>query len=62
MHAASVLSHRLGFDASRADKDELAQLKLYVRENFPAAEYKKLLKASGKRSKVVLDFVKRTIE
>lgn len=59
---ASVLSHRLGFDPARASKDELEQLKLYVRENFPAAEYKKLFQASGKRSKVVLDFVKRTIE
>lgn len=59
---AAVLSHRLGFDPARANKNELGQLKLYVRENFPAAEYKKLLKASGKRSKVVLDFVKRTIE
>lgn len=59
---ASVLSHRLGFDPARASKNELGQLKLYVRENFPAAEYKKLLRASGKRSKVVLDFVKRTIE
>ena len=59
---ASVLSHRLGFDSVRASKDELGQLKLYVRENFSAAEYKKLVKASEKRSKVVLDFVKRTFE
>lgn len=62
MHAASVLSHRLGFDASRADKDELAQLKLYVRENFPAEQERKLVRAYGKRSRVVLDFVKRTVE
>ena len=59
---ASVLSHRLGFDTARASKDELEQLKLYVRENFPATEYKTLLKASGKRSKVVMDFAKGTIE
>lgn len=62
IHDASVLSHRLGFDASRAAKDELAQLKLYVRENFPAEQEKKLVKAYGKRSRVVLDFVKRTVE
>lgn len=62
MHDASVLSHRVGFDASRAAKDELAQLKLYVRENFPAEQEKKLVKAYGKRSRVVLDFVKRTVE
>ena len=61
-HDASVLSHRLGFDASRASKDELEQLKLYVRENFPATEYRKLTKSAGKRSKVMLDFVKWTIE
>lgn len=59
---ASVLSHRLGFDTAQASKDELKQLTLYVRENFPAAEHKKLVKASGKRSKVVLDFVKVTVE
>lgn len=59
---ASVLSHRLGFDTARASKDELEQLKLYVQENFPAAEYRKLLKAYDTRSKVMLDFVKGTIE
>jgi hypothetical protein len=59
---ASVLSHRLGFDAARASKDELEQLKLFVRENFRVAEYKKLLRASGKRSKVMLDFLNRAIE
>lgn len=59
---ASVLSHRLGFDASRATKDELVQLKLYVRENFSVAEQKKLVKTSGKGSKVVLDFVKGVVE
>lgn len=59
---SAVLSHRLGFDAALARKDELEQLKLYVRENFPAAEYRKLDKASEKRSKVLLEFVKRTLE
>ncbi|UPT75486.1 MAG: hypothetical protein M0D55_07345 [Elusimicrobiota bacterium] len=59
---SSVLSHRLGFDTASASKDELEQLKLYVRENFSAAEYKKLDKASEKRSKVMLEFVKRTLE
>lgn len=62
MHDASVLSHRLGFDASLAAKEERAQLKLYVRENFPAGQEKKLVEAYGKRSRVVLDFVKRTVE
>lgn len=62
MHDASVLSHRLGFDASLAAKEESAQLKLYVRENFPAGQEKKLVEAYGKRSRVVLDFVKRTVE
>ena len=61
-HDASVLSHRLGFDAVRASKDELEQLKLYVRENFRAEEYKKLIRASGTRSKVTLDFVNGAIE
>lgn len=59
---ASVLSHRLGFDASLASKEDWEQLKLYVRENFPAAEYGKLAEARGRRSKVVLDFVKGTVE
>lgn len=61
-HDAALLSHRLGFDSARASKDELEQLKLYVRENFPAAEYKKLLRACAARSKVVLDFVNGKVE
>ena len=51
-----ILSHRLGFDASRAKKEELEQLSLYVRENFPAPEHGKLLRAYKKRSKIILDF------
>lgn len=61
-HDASVLSHRLGFDAAQASQDEREQLKLYVRENFPAAEYGKLVKALAARSKVVLDFMNGKVE
>ena len=51
-----ILSHRLGFDTSRAKKEELDQLRLYVRENFPDREYRKLLQAYKNRSKIILDF------
>lgn len=59
---AAVVSHRLGFDAARASQDEREQLMLYVRENFPAAEYGNLVKALAARSKVVLDFVNGKVE
>lgn len=59
---SGVLSHRLGFNAARASKQELEQLRLYVMENFPAAQHKKLVKTSAGRAKLVLDFVKRTLE
>ncbi len=61
-HDASVLSHRLGFDAASASRGEREQLKLYVRENFPAAGYGKLAKALAASQKVVLDFVKGKVE
>lgn len=61
-HDASVLSHRLGFDAAGASEEERNQLRLYVRENFPGAEYGKLVKALTARSKVVLDFVNGKVE
>lgn len=61
-HDSSVLSHRLGFDAARASQDEREQLRLYVRENFPAAEYGKLVRALAASSKVVLDFVNEKVK
>ena len=57
-----ILSHRLGFDVSRAKKEELEQLRLYVQENFPASQYKKLLRAYKKRARIILDFTNWTIQ
>lgn len=56
------LSHRLGFDVSRASREEFAQLNLYVRENFPAGESRKLDATCRKRGgRIVLDFTARTV-
>lgn len=62
IHDAAVLSHRLAFDSGRASPDEREQLGKYVQENFPGAEYGKLVKALAARSKFVLDFANRKVQ
>lgn len=55
------LSHTAVFDAALAGPEAVADLKSYVRENFKAKQYTRLLRALEKRSKILVDFKKREV-
>ncbi|MDQ7774042.1 MAG: hypothetical protein RDU13_11045 [Elusimicrobiales bacterium] len=58
---AHKLSHLAVFDPARAAKADTEELKSYVRENFPAKEYQKLLRSFKKNSRFTVDLNKREI-
>jgi hypothetical protein len=57
----ALISHRAIFDPSRAGAADSAELKRYVKENFPGTASTELLRCLQARSRVEIDFQKKSV-